>query len=332
MHSSFVHFFVDPETKEPLDLQIIQCHEEFIDVGFLVNNASGKRYPIIRGIPRFVDHDSQNYSSTFGYQWQKWSRVQFEAENIGKPMQGHTKLMWEKIVGAEDRGWDFLGGTFLDIGCGPGRFLDVAVSRGAKVIGVDYSAAVEAARKNFLHNPNVCICQADALNLPIRSESLDGAYSIGVLHHTPDPIKGLQEAARVLKPDNWFALSVYGKRGYYDFPSVQAWRKIFSKLWPFFRHYPPLIYTYVTCYCLRPIAMQFPTFGKALRLIFPFVKLPDLNWSLLDTFDSITPSYQSAHESYEVYKWFIQSGFVDVRPSDWGFTSFTGIKEQPRPE
>jgi SAM-dependent methyltransferase len=241
-------------------------------------------------------------------------------------MEGHTLGMWERIVGFQERCLDLAGKTVVDIGCGPGRFIDVARSKGATVIGIDYSGAVEVARDNFSHDPNVCICQGDALRLPLRSGSLDGAFSIGVLHHTPEPEKGVKDAFRILNAGGWFGLSVYGRGGYYDFPSLQVWRKLFNVLWPLFKHYPPLAYTYVTNYALRPIAVAVPFVGKAIRVFFPFVKLPDRQWSILDTFDSITPCYQSAHESYEVFSWLKKAGFQQIEPSNWGFSAFAGLK------
>lgn len=325
MHISFLPYLVDPIAKTPLELEATSRTGDIIQEGFLRHGATGREYPIVRGIPRFVDFEKDNYSRSFGYQWRRWPRVQFESGNIGKPMEGHTRTMWERIVAAHDRKLD-VQGVVVDVGCGPGRFIDVARTKGAKVIGIDYSAAVEVAQANFAHDPSVCICQADALNLPIRSHSIDGVFTIGVLHHTPAPEQGVREAYRILREDGWFALCVYGKGGYYDFPTVQLWRKCFKLLWPWFRHYPPLIYAYVTCCAFRPIALFVPPLGKAIRIVFPFVKLPDFHWSLLDTFDSVTPSYQSAHESYEVFNWLKRTGFQDIRPSDWGFSAYTGLR------
>lgn len=65
------------------------------------------------------------------------------------------------------------------------------------IIGIDYSSAVEAARQNFLHDDKVCILQANGLNLPLGSNAIDGTYSIGVLHHTPNPELGVREAFRI---------------------------------------------------------------------------------------------------------------------------------------
>jgi hypothetical protein len=135
----------------------------------------------------------------------------------------------------------------------------------------------------------------------------------------------VEEAARVVRASGWFAVSVYGKGGYYDFPTVQAWRRIFQALWPVAGHYPPLLYSYATAYGLRPLA-RIPgiglLLGKALKLPFPSVDLPDVQWSLLDTFDSVTPSHQSAHQAFEVFQWLKSAGMEEIEPSDWGFSTF----------
>jgi ubiquinone/menaquinone biosynthesis C-methylase UbiE/uncharacterized protein YbaR (Trm112 family) len=331
MHLQFISYLVEPGTNEPLRLHVDAGSGDTVESGFLVNESTGRRYPVIRGIPRFVDYQEDNYAQSFGYQWHRWPKVQFESENVGKPMEGHTRGMWERIVGFHDRKLDLNGKTVVDIGCGPGRFVDVARSKGAKVIGIDYSSAVEVAAHNFRDDPDVCICQADALSLPLRSTSVDGAFSIGVLHHTPSPKQGVIEAYRIVYPNGWFAVSVYFKGAYYDFPSVQIWRKLFNVLWPVFRYYPPLAYTYFTNYVFRPVTQAIPLLGKPIRLFFPFVKLPDLQWSLLDTFDSLTPSHQSAHDPYEVFNWMKDAGFKDIEPSNWGFCSFTGFKDGVSP-
>lgn len=321
MHKSFVEYFCDPKTREDLELEVTKMNGEFIESGSLKSKSNS--YPIVRGIPRFVEYKAKNYSSSFGYQWKNWPRLQFDSENVGKPMEGHTTKMWEKITGIDT---ELSGQVVLDIGCGPGRFIDVAQRKGAKVIGIDYSEAVEVAKKNFKSNENVCICQGDALNLPFKDSVLDGAFTIGVLHHTPAPNKGVEQAWKCLGDKGWFGISVYERGGYYNFFTVHLWRRIFKLLLPIFGYYPPLIYAYFTIFAFWPIARSIPVLGKAVRIFFPFVNLPDVNWSILDTFDSVTPSYQSAHESFEVFTWLRKAGFKEVEPTDWGFTSYKGKK------
>ena len=58
----------------------------------------------------------------------------------------------------------------------------------------------------------------------------------------------------------------------------------------------------------------------------PSMILPDTERSLLDTFDSVTPRYQSTHECHEVFAWLKRAGFVDIEPTAWGSTTFHAIK------
>jgi ubiquinone/menaquinone biosynthesis C-methylase UbiE len=321
MHKKFLSFFIDPLTREPLELIDAVYENDDIISGKL--RSASNTYEIINGIPRFVPVDKKNYAKSFGYQWNKWKKVQFDSVNKGGKMEGYTQMMWEKICGvsSEQR---FSGKVLLDIGAGPGRFIEVARAKGAMVIGLDYSEAVEAARENFRSDMDVCIVQGDGLNLPFPDAVLDGGYSIGVLHHTPNPSKGVAEARRVTKPNGWFGLSVYAKGGYYDKTIVQAWRKFFNLLWPVFKQYPALAYTYFVMILFWPIGRAIPFLGKLIRLLFPYVNLPDWKWSVLDTFDSLTPSYQSAHESYEVFRWFKDNQYKNIEPTDWSFTAYRG--------
>lgn len=320
MHQKFAAYFVDPHTKEPLTLEIKVSRGDIIESGCF--KSLQREYPIVKGIPRFVGHTETNYASSFGYEWRKWARVQFDSQNVGKPMEGYTQKMWERITGLQQ---SLEGQVVVDIGCGAGRFIETARQKGAQVIGLDYSDAVEVAAENFKDDENVCICQADALHLPIKEQSVEGAFSIGVLHHTPKPSQGIIEATQTLKTGGWLAAAVYGKGGYYDFPTVQLWRKFFQKIQPILKYYPPLIYTYLTVYGFYPIR-SIPILNKAVRVVFPFVSLPDIQWSLLDTFDSISPAYQSAHTSYEVFQWFKNAGLSQIEPGDWGFTAYHGVK------
>ena len=167
------------------------------------------------------------------------------------------------------------------------------------------------------------VCQGDALRLPIKPASVDGAFSIGVLHHTPDPLKGFQQMVGTVRPGGSLGVCVYSKGSYYDFPTVTMYRQLFKLLWPLCGHYPPLMYSYLTAYGLRPTA-SIPVLGKMIRVLFPYIHLADPQWSLLDTFDSLTPSYQSAHESYEVFRWLKDSNLTQIEPGDWGNTAYHG--------
>lgn len=323
MHISFADFFCDPATGADLRLEITAREGDDVREGAFVSPTA--RYPIVSGVPRFVPMDP-NYAQSFGWQWKRWPRVQFESENVGKPMEGYTRRMWEMVTGWETYPVPGAGKVIADIGCGPGRFVDVARAKGFRVIGVDYSGVVDVAAQNFRGDPDVCICQADALNLPIRTASLDALYTQGVLHHTPNPRRGVEQMFRAARPGAWVSVNVYGRSSYYDNPKVQAWRRLFNWLWPVFGPRLPLLYAYFAADVTRPLLKYVHPLGRVLRFFFPMCELPDRNWTLLDTFDSVTPAYQSTHTSYEVYSWMKGIGFNQIEPTNWGFCAYRGVK------
>lgn len=323
MHESFLVYLKCPKTGEPLQLSAEERDGPRILTGALSSSAA--TYPIVRGIPRFVPEQA-NYADSFGYQWNKWRRVQFESENVSGPMAGYTRSMFDRIVMQPPE--KLSNGVFVDVGCGPGRFIDVLRSKGScKVIGVDYSSAVEVAAENFRDDPNVLIVQGDALELPIRQGSVDGTYSIGVLHHTPAPKKGLLEMVKATRAGGWVALCVYGKGAFYDDPRIVAYRRLFKALSPIFGHWAPLIYANFAGRVAYPFTKVF-LIGPLVRLLIPMARLPDVRWRILDTFDAVTPTYQSTHESYEVYRWFKEAGLQNIEPSDWGFTAYHATTPQ----
>lgn len=320
MHLSFLEYLRDPLTGEELSIHINQRKGDEVIDGTLISSSNS--YPIIRGIPRFSGHSyEENYTSNFGYQWNRWAQTQFESKNMGMPMEGHTGKMWRMITGLEDR--EIEGKLVGDFGCGSGRFIEIARMKKGKVIGIDLSDAVESAREFFQDDPGVLICQADILQPPLAEKCLDIAFSIGVLHHTPDPEQGFLEIARRVKPGGKIAVSVYGKGGHYDFSVLQFYRKLFKALWPTFGHLPPLIYSWFTTYVVAPFD-KIPIIRGITYRAFPHIRLADPQWSYLDTFDSITTSYQSGHDFDEVYQWFIHGGLDEIEKSEWGGVSVRG--------
>lgn len=330
MNPKFLDFMWCPQSREPLRLESSKISSNGSVLSGALISLSGRRYPIVRGVPRFVGEE--DYASSFGYEWNRWARVQFDSENAGRPMAGHTTRMWEAITKAsDDRVKDKI---IVEFGCGPGRFLDVIRRKGGMAVGLDLSLAVEAATRNFGDDPDVLIVQGDILNPPFREHGFDGGYSIGALHHTPDPPRGVSCLANTVKFGGWVACVVYPKQGLYSYRSVVRFRWIVNRLKPLLGYYPALIYAYFSAYVISPLLRK----GKRIQRMHGALRyleenwmvsldyLPDPRWRVLDTFDAITPVIASTHTGEEVSGWMKAAGCIDIRTADWGDTSVVGVK------
>ncbi len=99
------------------------------------------------------------------------------------------------------------GVRLLDLACGPGYVTAEAAKRGAKVLGLDFSASMlELARRL---NPGMEFVEGDAESLQFADVSFDAVtMNFGVLH-LDHPEKAMCEAARVLAPGGRFAFTVW---------------------------------------------------------------------------------------------------------------------------
>ena len=130
---------------------------------------------------------------------------------------------------------DFAGARglkVLEIGCGLGTDGAQFAEAGADYTGVDLTeAAVELARRRFeLFNLPGSFQTADAENLSFPNASFDLVYSHGVLHHTPETEKAIQEIHRVLRPGGRAVVMLYHRGSYNYRVNISLLRRAGAKL------------------------------------------------------------------------------------------------------
>ena len=90
-----------------------------------------------------------------------------------------------------------------DLGCGTGNAAEWLAPRVREVVAIDQSPEMlNAARKRLGRFDNVRFEEAEISALPLEDGSVDAAIAVLVVHHLPDPIRVLHEAARVLRRDD----------------------------------------------------------------------------------------------------------------------------------
>jgi len=113
-----------------------------------------------------------------------------------------------------------VGKRVLEVGCGTGGHSALFARHGARVTAVDLTPSrVEATAAKFaLLGTDADGCralQADAEALPFADAAFDIVYSNGVLHHTNDTGKALDEVYRVLKPGGRAVIMLYCKSSWH---------------------------------------------------------------------------------------------------------------------
>ena len=144
--------------------------------------------------------------------------------------------LYERIVGEatsivfwrelKERFLNFIpeGGRILEIGSGPGfQALKILQHRrDLEIIASDFSSEmISLGKKNYQElilqdehirrvQSHLSFVQADAMDLShFGSETFDGIYSLAAIKHFPDPIRGLNECIRILKPEGQMFFSEF---------------------------------------------------------------------------------------------------------------------------
>ena len=315
----------------------------WIERGLLECVECRAQYPVECGVPRMVDAHIRPISATkvdartqaaFGFEWLRYPVTSPEEDRVTFfGLTGVEPLFQEKAdfssfpvgppsseqltAAATSR---LRGARVFEAGCGMGKYVRVAAELGAKlVVGLDASEAVTRACEVTDRRPNVLIVQGDLFHPPLRG-GFDFAYSVGVLHHTPDALRAFESVASLVRPGG----------------DLGVW------LYPHSRRLGPYALEISHERLLRPLTSRLPH-QKLERLCVGLGKLTVLKTRLrrrggafgsgiarlmsavadgehLDpgiaaflNFDWYSPPYRSRHEASQLVEWYRDAGFDEPR-------------------
>ncbi|MEO1232581.1 MAG: methyltransferase domain-containing protein [Myxococcota bacterium] len=207
MRTRLLDLVVCPRCGDRLEVGAISARDgEEIVEGSLRSPGCGAEYPVRGGIPRLlpdpeqVPEDAQTTVERFGEQW---NRFDFLGDHYEDQFLGWIRPNQPEV---------FEGQVVLEGGCGKGRHSALVAGWGAKdVLAIDLGSSVEAAYRNTRDFPNVHVVQADLFHLPVAARSVDVAFSVGVLHHTPDPKACFRQLEGAVRSGGRVIAWVYGR-------------------------------------------------------------------------------------------------------------------------
>lgn len=196
---------------------------------------------------------------------------------------------------------DVAGKFVLDAGCGNGRWAYGFEKLGCRVYGFDTSrGGIEYARQHVKGRFDVAdILDIDCLLGLYQKNLFDIVWCWGVLHHTGDPERALENIARFVKQGGIMHLYLYGKKGILN----------------------------------RILRYTFNRFTFEDRVALARILSRINHSSVHSNFDAFSPTLASQHDQDEAEGWLRKNGFTSRRVyPKWAMPSrdlfVTGVKLQ----
>lgn len=295
------------------------------------NDREGNSFFVVRGALRLVKEDKDNYTRSFGFQWNKFVKTQIDRE-----LKNST---FSRDRFFAETGWDkedLSDKDVLEVGSGAGRFTQIVLQETkGNLYSIDYSDAVTANyRNNGHHGERLKLFQASIYEMPFPDNSFDKVFCFGVLQHTPDFKRSVKCLIAKAKRGGEVVVDFYPINGW--------WTKIHAK------------------YLLRPLTkklkherllsiieknvgwlIRWYSFFDKIKLgkfVNRFLPICDISgtlphnlskeelreWVILDTFDMFSPEHDHPQKISTVKKWFEELG-VDVK-----FAGFVTYEENKK--
>jgi SAM-dependent methyltransferase len=206
MRPALLEYLACPHCLGTLRCETIRAEGPEVMDGTLSCAGCGATFPVRGGVPRMLSRELTSpegaTARAFGTEWKILSQ-------LSEVFQAEFRSYLEPMSPSELKDL-----VVLDAGCGMGKFTLAAANAGARaVIGVDLSEAVDVAYGHLRHLPNAHVVQASIYQLPFRPGTFDFIFSIGVLHHLPDPEKGFLQLPALARPSARILIWVYALEG-----------------------------------------------------------------------------------------------------------------------
>jgi len=147
------------------------------------------------------DLDNADYVTvkSFGEEWQRFCH--FTEKEIDKIGRSYFDIISKDMINDSS--------IVADIGAGCGRWSKYLADKVKFIELIEPSDSVFAAARLLERTSNIRISKTDIDNIPFSDNSFDFIFCVGVLHHLPNPKKGMLSCVDKLKPGGHFLVYMY---------------------------------------------------------------------------------------------------------------------------
>ena len=239
----------------------------------------------------------------FGIQWSKFASVDSWAipdelfSSITPPFAAPEDIRGKKIA---------------EIGAGSGNMtLQLLAASPSMLVAVEPSKAMEVLKRNTReHADRIQYVNNTGEFLP-RDLGLDWVFSIGVIHHIPDPEPTVRAAYEALRPGGEVLFWLYGKEGnriylFFVEPLRLLTKKLGHQALSLLSYFIlPLIYLYMVVAKVLPVPLANYVKNVLWRMPVQGVRLV--------IYDQLNPHYARYYTQEEAQALLCKAGFVDIR-------------------
>ncbi len=320
MKTQLLQILSCPKCQDELIFSALSDEAEEVENGYL-SCANQHRFPIKNSVPLFSKEEGYNKAFTYIHPHPFCGPLPtLEFRGTKTTIEELTQKEFAEQTGFNPR--ELRGKLVLDAGCAGGRFISFLRKQGVGVIGVDLqSGRLQKCADRFKGKPASALIQANLLELPFRENSFDFIFSLGVLHHTPNPKEAFKNLVRCLKKGGKIAIWVYPR---------QPRTYISDLLRPITTRLPLsllLVLGFVITTLYSPF-LKIPRIGPRLVHIFYRIRIPwheQWKWRMHCFMDWYAPKYQFKFTNEEIRTWFEEAGLINIQSFAYG-TSAQGTK------
>ena len=332
MHRDALSLLCDPETGAALVLEGAVFDGDHVVSGMLVS-PSGKTFPIINRIPRFVDPALYEGVRSFGDQWNHFNYTDFKQnwlEHTVANTFGGLEAFRDRVI--------------VDCGGGSGAQTLWMLEAGARhVIMLELSHSVDdvvARNLGAMDSGRLTVIQCSIDMPPIKADSIEGIVIChNVIQHTPSVEKTARALYRLVAPGGEFVFNCYraGKPGLLTFIKTHL---TYGPLRRAFRH---VSFRWLLAYCrVMGFIRLIPGLGQLanklrLSLTGKVPRLPGESWldhkkrmyrqTVLNTFDM----FGSHDFQHQIPDKTLQALLASLQPDRSRISNFAAYFERPQP-